>query len=187
MQEKEETEQKSSYWSIKNVLSWSGKSNTNTLSKEESSTMPSSSKPQSYEADRYPHDLNQAKAIQKGGDKFTKKDILLGLDGLDHAEQLRQSGDLEQALKVSEMAMELLIEFLKTEKSVLPGMDRSTISQRVHVALTEAEEMKQQQQEGGKTSPTTTKKKSTKPKSKQLSDALRGIMNQAAGFLTAAV
>ena len=115
MQEKEEAEQSSSsYWSIKNVLSWSGKSNTNTLSKEESSTMPSSSKPQSYEADRYPHDLNQAKAIQKGGDKFTKKDILLGLDGLDQAEQLRQSGDLKQALKVSEMAMELLIDYKST-------------------------------------------------------------------------
>lgn len=97
---------------------------------------------------RYKHDLEQAELIQRGmkpqakSSQLTEDDILLGLKGLDQADILRERGEYEKSLKIGEMAMELLIEFLKADLSVLPGVNRQTISQRVQCALTDAEEVK---------------------------------------------
>ncbi len=117
-------------WSLRNFLSFKAETKT--------SQVPA----------RYRHDLEQAQLIQKGmkthpkSNQMTEEDILLGLKGLDEADSLKERGDYEKSLKISEMAMELLIEFLKSDPLVLPSISRHTISQRVQCALTDAEEMK---------------------------------------------
>jgi hypothetical protein len=67
--------------------------------------------------------------------------IPLGLNRLDKADNLRKSGDIPQSLRISAMSIEL-IEFIKSDSSVLPGISRKTIAARVQSALSDAEEMK---------------------------------------------
>lgn len=100
------------------------------------------------EHSRYQHDLKQAELISKGFKRdeadlgFTEDDIVLGLKGLEQASVLRSRGENEESIKLSELALELLIGFLKLPPTSLPGIDRATISQRVHFSLTEAEQLK---------------------------------------------
>lgn len=159
-------------WSLRNFFSF-GKAET----------------PTTEVTDRYKHDLEQAALIQKGmkaqhqqkPNQLTEDDILLGLRGLDQADKLRERGEYEKSLKISEMAMELLIEFLKSHPSILPGISRQTISQRVQCALTDAEELKRHiKKTGGKKTNTSPSSQSgvSVGTSKALSQALAGAVRK---------
>ena len=132
---------------------------------------------------RYQHDMEIAKAMRQGMQKrkqgITEADVLLGLQGLDEAENLLEKGDLKQALKISELSLELLIEFLKTDRSTLPTITREVVSARVASALTEAEEMKRilKTPSSRQTSPSSQSQANIYPSrttSQALSDALMG-------------
>lgn len=104
-----------------------------------------------FSVDRYQHDVEQAKLMRRGMKKHqqerrkndvTEYDVRMGLDGLDQADNLRRQGRTREALKVSQLSIELLIHFLRSDPSVLPGVARETVGARVQGALTDAEEMK---------------------------------------------
>ena len=107
--------------------------------------------------DRYKHDMAHAEALRQGmrSRKETKKsegpknsshitedDVRLGLSALDEADDMRESGDLSGSLKVSELAIELLIEFLRTDVTMAPLLDREFVTSRVQAALSDAEALK---------------------------------------------
>jgi ATP-dependent 26S proteasome regulatory subunit len=133
---------------------------------------------QTVPINRYQHDLEFAAAMRRRGKEKKKKEvteseILLGLNGLDKAEELRDSGDLDEALKISKLSMQLLLEFLRSDPSVLPSISRDTVSARVHSALTDAEEMKQTlKTRHPKTKLTTQPEKKENSTSQALADAL---------------
>ncbi|KAL3897956.1 MAG: hypothetical protein SGARI_006791, partial [Bacillariaceae sp.] len=107
-----------------------------------------------YSANRYQHDVQQAKLMRQGMDKrkqqqqqqttkpLTEADIQLAFDGLDTSESLRQEGNVTEALKISELSIELLIQFLKSDARTLPQVSRDMVGERVQEALTDAEQMK---------------------------------------------
>jgi SpoVK/Ycf46/Vps4 family AAA+-type ATPase len=174
-----EEERKAEPWGLRNRLSINkDKGPTN---EPESST--SQKQEGGFEIDRYQYDMEQAQQMRKGMEKkrkgLTEADILLGLNGLDEADRMRESGDFEPALKMSEMAMELLLQFLKSESSLLPSIRRDSISSRVQAALTDAEEMKRDLNSRQQISPSSSKsqsptKKSFKTTAQALSEALAG-------------
>ena len=134
---------------------------------------------------RYKYDLEQARLIQRGLNKpqqktqLTEEDVLLGLKGLDQADSFREQGDYQKSLKMSEMAMELLIQFLKAEPSVMPGINRETILQRVQCALTNAEELKRNiaaRKVSAKTSSPSSRSVPSTATSQALSEALSGAV-----------
>jgi ATP-dependent 26S proteasome regulatory subunit len=108
-----------------------------------------------YTNDRYRHDVEQAKLMRKGMEKrkqqqqqqqqkeLTEADIDLAFEGLDQVDSLRQQGKIQEALKISELSIELLIQLLRSDKSVLPGVDRGVVGDQIQSALTAAEEMKE--------------------------------------------
>jgi SpoVK/Ycf46/Vps4 family AAA+-type ATPase len=168
-----EEDSKAAPWSFKNMLS---------LNKDLSNSPTSTDRAGEeggFQIDRYQHDMKVAKAMRQGMEKHKRKkgmtedDILLGLNGLDKADNLRESGDIPQALKISEMSIELLIEFIKSDSSVLPGISRETIADRVQSALSDAEEMKSSlNSKQQSTSPSSQSESSTKTASKTTSQAL---------------
>lgn len=116
-----------------------------------------------FSVDRFQHDVEQAKIMRRAMDKRkqqlkeqqqqhqqrdrrepTESEVRLGLDGLDEAVVLRQMGQTKEALEISELSIELLIEYLKSDpKTVdIPHLSRDAISIRIQNALTLAEEMK---------------------------------------------
>ena len=115
--------------------------------------------------DRYKSDMEQAVKMRRDMEKrrqlesssnrvatncsneISEADVRLGLKGLDEADSLRERGDLPKALKISEMSLELLIDFLKSDPSLIPTIGRDTVGARVHVALTDAEGMKRRLKE----------------------------------------
>jgi SpoVK/Ycf46/Vps4 family AAA+-type ATPase len=115
------------------------------------------------EATKYNHDLEQARMMQQGltrkkqqqkqqrdPKELTESDIRLGLDGLDQADDLRSRGRVREALKVSELALELLIRFLRSDPSAIKTeISRDTVEARVLVALSSAEEMKAELEKRG--------------------------------------
>jgi SpoVK/Ycf46/Vps4 family AAA+-type ATPase len=111
-----------------------------------------------YTNDRYRHDVEQAKLMRKGMERrkqqqqqqqnfppkdFTEADINLAFEGLEQVESLRQQGNLPEAIKISKLSLELLIQFLRSDPSVLPNVDREMVGHQVQLALTSAEEMKE--------------------------------------------
>jgi SpoVK/Ycf46/Vps4 family AAA+-type ATPase len=109
--------------------------------------------------DRYQYDMEQAKLLRKGMKKHqpphdrivkrkeevTESDVLLALDGLDQADSFQRQGRIREALKVSQLSMELLIHFLQSDPSVVvvAGMSRESVGIRVQHAMTNAEAMKE--------------------------------------------
>eukprot|EP00531_Pseudo-nitzschia_arenysensis_P017976 CAMPEP_0116131636 /NCGR_PEP_ID=MMETSP0329-20121206/9114_1 /TAXON_ID=697910 /ORGANISM="Pseudo-nitzschia arenysensis, Strain B593" /LENGTH=614 /DNA_ID=CAMNT_0003626085 /DNA_START=99 /DNA_END=1943 /DNA_ORIENTATION=- len=113
-----------------------------------------------FTVDRFQHDLEQAKMMRKAMDKRkqqqreekqvserkepTESEVRLGLDGLDEAVVLRRMGRTEEALDISELSIELLIGYLRSDPDVLdiPGLSRNLVGVRIQNGLTLAEEMK---------------------------------------------
>lgn len=104
--------------------------------------------------DRFQHDVEQAKLMRRNMDKrkeqqqyredvsttnkvVTALDVRMGLEGLDQASVLVRNGRIREAFKVSELSIELLINYLKSDPH-----DREAVGRRVQNALTAAEEMK---------------------------------------------
>lgn len=93
-----------------------------------------------FTVDRFQHDLEQAKMMRRAMDKRkqqqreekqiserkepTESEVRLGLDGLDEAVVLRRMGRTKEALDISELSIELLIGYLKSDPDVLdiPGL-----------------------------------------------------------------
>lgn len=120
--------------------------------------------------DRFQHDVEQAKMMRRSMDKrkqqqlqqqqkyentsaiinndsklTAESDVRLGLDGLDQAAVLLRNGRTRESFKISELSIELLIDYLKSDPQItadISGMSREVIGVRVQNALTAAEEMK---------------------------------------------
>jgi len=125
-----------------------------------------------FSVDRFQHDVEQAKLMRRNMDKrkqlqlqlqqqqkhntsstiiindikiTTESDVRLGLDGLDQAAILLRNGRTREAFKISELSIELLIDYLKSDPQItadIPGMSREVVGVRVQNALTAAEEIK---------------------------------------------
>lgn len=119
-----------------------------------------------FTVDRFQHDVEQAKLMRRAMDKRkqqqkeqqqqqqqyqqrgrkepTESEVRLGLDGLDEAVVLRRMGQTKDALEISELSIELLIEYLKSDPKTIdiPGLSRDAVGIRIQNALTLAEEMK---------------------------------------------
>ena len=120
-----------------------------------------------FTVDRFQHDIEQAKLMRKASDKRkqqqkeqqqlrerkepTEAEVRLGLDGLDEACCLQRMGRTKDALDISELSIELLIGYLKSNPSTIdiPSLSRNTIGVRIQNALTLAEEMKSELQGKG--------------------------------------
>eukprot|EP00934_Nitzschia_sp_Nitz4_P009342 Nitzschia sp. Nitz4//scaffold199_size41809//8189//9772//NITZ4_007445-RA/size41809-processed-gene-0.56-mRNA-1//-1//CDS//3329540546//9332//frame0 len=111
---------------------------------------------QPQRVDRYQHDIKQATLMRQAMSKrqlgiggvgkerpITEDDVLAGLKGLDRAEQLRDQGQLQESFRICKAAIGILIGFLRSDPTILPNIDRSSIGKRVDVALTQAEQLKQ--------------------------------------------
>ena len=80
--------------------------------------------------------------------------VKVALRGLDQAEQLEKSGDLEQSLEIYQLSIEALISYVNASPSRSaasgvkgsgadgPGLDREAVADRCRVALSEAERIK---------------------------------------------
>lgn len=141
--------------------------------------------------DRYKHDVEQAHAMRRplrqrdGGTTMneskepTLDDVYLGLKGLDEAEILRDRGELESALKLYELALELLIRLLRGNEADQEkhGFDRGTLRARVQVALSAAESIKDTlKKEPKQRRPESTEKN---PRSKSSFDSLSDAISTA--------
>ncbi|KAL3909749.1 MAG: hypothetical protein SGARI_002442 [Bacillariaceae sp.] len=89
-----------------------------------------------YSNNRYDHDVKQAKMMRQGMQKrkqlkeITEADIELAFEGLETSETLRQEGKLSEALKISELSIELLIQFLKSDaRTTLPNVSRDMVGE----------------------------------------------------------
>jgi hypothetical protein len=133
---------------------WTSFSLVSAMVGKKNAAAPKPASPESVANDRYRSDVEQAAAMRRGMEKrrqlessknsneISEADVLLGLRGLDEADSLRERGDLQRALKISEMSLELLIEFLKSDPLLVPTIGRDTVGARLHVALSDAENMK---------------------------------------------
>jgi ATP-dependent 26S proteasome regulatory subunit len=102
---------------------------------------------------RYEHDMAQAELMKRSrpdsvpaipSSGATAEDLALALNGLEQAKSHRLNGQLESALKLYELAIELLIQCLKGPKGSFDKTDRSMIEDKVQAALSDAEAIKAQ-------------------------------------------
>lgn len=94
---------------------------------------------------RYQSDVEQAQAMRSSQRNATNESIvLLGLQGLDEADRLREA-DLNEALKLYELSLEVLIRFLKNPESGTTAIELETVQTRVMDALSSAEVLKAKQ------------------------------------------
>lgn len=114
---------------------------------------------------RFQHDIEQAKMMRRDMDKRkqqqqqqlrernepTEAEVRLGLEGLDEAVVLKRMGRTREALDISELSIELLIGYLKSDPRTLevPGFSRNVVGVRIQNALTLAEEMKSELKRNG--------------------------------------
>ena len=99
---------------------------------------------------RYAHDMAQAELMRGSRSMVatrttspkstgvTSEDYHLGLQGLERAQLYRRKGDLESALKLYELSIELLLKYMKE----CAGEERASIETRIHAALSDAEHVK---------------------------------------------
>lgn len=99
--------------------------------------------------DRYKHDMEQAIAmksskISRGFHELTKDDVVLGMNGLDHARACKERNELNSALKVYESSLELLIKILGSKQPIIfpDQFTRLVVEASVHAGLSEAELIK---------------------------------------------
>jgi len=144
-----------------------------------------------FTVDRYRHDVEQARLMrgamnrrkqqkqqqqqeqtkQRDRKEPTESDVRLALDGLDEAVVLRRMGQTKDALEISELCIELLIQYLKSDQKTIqiPGLNRDVIGIRINNALTLAEEMKSElERTSRKTSVRVTSHPKQKPKAPQI-------------------
>ena len=134
----------------------------------------SSAETEEKQNNRYENDLKQARAMssRRSADKTTDNSVLLGLQGLEQADKLRDT-DIEEALSLYELSLEVLIRFLKNPDSTTSAHELDTIQARVMDALSSAEALKAK-----RTKPKDIASfKSRDSKSQQLSHALTSVIN----------
>lgn len=99
--------------------------------------------------DRYKHDMEQARNMQlrlkkpsniltPGHVDSNSEGIDLAFQGLEDAERLEKKGSLKDALNLYELSIELLLKHLRSS----PKNNRDFITERIMVALSEAESIK---------------------------------------------
>jgi len=153
----------------------------------EEQTRPSSSSEVTRDS-RYAHDMAQAKLMRGGGARsssarrvvspksteLTEEDYRLGIQGLERAQMYRRQGDLQEALKLYELSIELLLRYLKC----CSGKEKAAIETRVHTALSEAEHVKTNLQKNAKKQSTASRPQQQQSSSFQsLSNALASVLN----------
>ena len=147
-----------------------------------------------FTVDRYHHDVEQAKLMRGAMDRRkqnkkqqiqqrdrkepTESEIRLALDGLDEAVVLRRMGQTKDALKISELSIELLIGYLKSDPKTIdiPGLSRDVVGIRINNALTLAEEMKSEVERiSRKTGASVTSNRQPKQKAPQIKTIANSI------------
>ncbi|GAX19352.1 spastin [Fistulifera solaris] len=129
--------------------------------------------------DRYQNDLKQAQALQSSRRKTqnhhntTDNSVLLGLQGLEQAEKLHDT-DIDEALSLYELSLEVLIRFLKNRDSTTTSHELETLQARVFQAMSSAEALKAKQPQRHAHSPSS---KSRESKHHQLTQALTNVIN----------
>ncbi|GAX24550.1 spastin [Fistulifera solaris] len=130
--------------------------------------------------DRYQNDLKQAQALQSTRRKTknhrsdtTDNSVLLGLQGLEQADKLRET-DIEEALSLYELSLEVLIRFLKNPDSTTAPHELETLQARVIQAMSSAEALKAKQPQRKADSPSSKSRESKHP---QLTQALTSVIN----------
>lgn len=108
---------------------------------------------------RFQHDVEQAKMMRRGMEKRkqqkeqqrnksnnepTEANVRMAIEGLDEAVVLKRMGRTKDALEMSQLSIELLIGYLKSDPNTLnfQGLSRDAVGLRIQTALTLAEEMK---------------------------------------------
>ena len=124
---------------------------------QHSSSAASAKKPHS-ETDRYKHDMEQAMAMRRRKTstaqaratsssaspvKNNAEAVALGLRGLDEADILREQGRSQAALDLYQSAIEVLIRLLQGDSLRNLNYDQAALSERVQVALSDAEQLKE--------------------------------------------
>ena len=113
------------------------KNNTNTTNTNPNNNLPS----------RYETDLWQAHAMQSVQRNTTRggrsNDVTLALQGIEQAEVHRERGELEAALKLYELSIELILQLLRqAEANGMVKVDRETLEAQAAAALSVAEDVK---------------------------------------------
>ena len=152
-----------------------------------------------YSGNRYVHDMEQAEAMRRslrrlGSDarqttsstsdenRLTLEDIELAFRGLEEAKSERDCGNHQNALRLYQLSLEVLILFLKDEENFkrIP-VDPSTVSNAASVALSAAEELKAQSPKSSAS--TTSQSPLVSRMISSLSAALSGLPKKAATSL----
>lgn len=124
-------------------------------------------------SDRYQSDLEQAQAMRSSRrTDTTDQSVFLGLQGIEEADKLRDV-DMDGALKLYELSLEVLIRFLKNPESVATPFDLETVQARVLDALSSAEAVKEKQPQ--RKSPSSSKSRDSRHQN--LTRALTSVIN----------
>jgi len=140
---------------------------------------------------RYAHDMAQAELMRggarsSGGSRttspksmaeLTADDYRLGIQGLEKAQSYRRQGDLEAALKLYELSIELLLRYIKGGTA---GDERAAIETKIHTALSEAEHVKTNLQKKKKNQPFKKPQLESSSSLNALSNALSSVLNYSA-------
>jgi hypothetical protein len=100
-------------------------------------------------------DMQQAAAMRGNSNAsipvhdMTEEDVTMAMRGLDMAKDATDSGNTQEAMRLYEVSIEMLIHYLNhakrsndTRGALPPPFDQSVIAEAVRVALTQAEELK---------------------------------------------
>lgn len=179
-------------WLSEVMLSATKSTDSNSTTKKSAGVTP---KPQP-EADatskrdsRFVHDMAQAELMRgarsSGGSRttspksttaeLTDDDYRLGIQGLERAQSFRRQGDLEAALKLYELSIELLLRYLRGCSS---GDRRASIESKIHAALSEAEHVKTNLQKKKKSQPFKKPQLESSSSLNSLSNALSSVLNR---------
>lgn len=144
-------------------MPWSLKSKPSREQQEDENSKDAATSAALSNPNRYQHDMEQAMAMRKSmlgtsknNSSTTEDDVRLGFVGLEEAEEQAKQGNLSEALRLYELAIELLILFLRDTKSPSTSpsnaaattagnnnnIDRTTVEARIQAALCEAEAVK---------------------------------------------
>lgn len=124
--------------------------------------------------DRYQNDLEQARAMQSSRrtDITTDNSVILGLQGLEQADKLRET-DIDEALSLYELSLQVLIRFLKKPDSAATPHELDALQARVVDALSSAEALKAKRPQRK----TLSSCQSRDSKHQKLSNALTSVIN----------
>jgi predicted AAA+ superfamily ATPase len=173
------------------MMEWNGEtmaSQQQEAQKDSTTAADTSSRRPHTESDRYIHDMQQAMAMRRRTSavkkpasppaaKSTNEAVALGLRGLEEADVLRDEGHAQYALDLYKSAIEVL--FRSLQDPSLVSYDKETLRERVNVAMTDAEYLKEQIKRGDAKQATCEKSAESKTCFSKISEYLSTLKNSA--------